>query len=171
MGPFGALLQARTLWTTAEFAAPILGYVRGELHVVVLALILLMAFRPVLIDGVLEKIVGPSAVVGGVWMCACAIADLGAERLSVWLAPVEGVGLVTWGVYGSVRHPFYAGLLLVASGMGLWSRSPARVVMAGVLFAFLIRVVEVEERFLREAYFEYWAYAERVGYRLVPGVF
>lgn len=90
---------------------------------------------------------------------------------SVWLAPVEGEELVTHGVYASVRHPFYSGLLLAALGLAFWTRSPARLTIVGILFAFLIKVVELEERYLRDAFLGYWEYTERVGYRLIPGLF
>jgi protein-S-isoprenylcysteine O-methyltransferase Ste14 len=74
------------------------------------------------------------------------------------------------GVYGIVRHPFYAGTPLVLVGLGLWLESYAAVLLAIVPIAFMVMRLELEERFLRRELPGYGAYAARVRHRLIPGI-
>jgi len=82
----------------------------------------------------------------------------------------EGQEVVSTGLYSLVRHPFYAGLLLVYLGAALWLGSTAAAIAsAGFLILTLARIV-IEERWLREHLPDYAAYAKRVRGRLVPFV-
>lgn len=74
------------------------------------------------------------------------------------------------GVYGIVRHPFYAGTPLVLVGLGLWLGSYAAALCAVVPVAFLVVRLVLEERFLRRELPGYGEYAARVPYRLLPGI-
>jgi protein-S-isoprenylcysteine O-methyltransferase Ste14 len=74
------------------------------------------------------------------------------------------------GVYGIVRHPFYAGTPLVLVGLGLWLESYAAALLAIVPIAFMVMRLEVEERFLRRELPGYGQYAARVRHRLIPGI-
>ena len=78
--------------------------------------------------------------------------------------------LVDSGVYGIVRHPFYAGTPLVLVGLGLWLESYTSVLFAVVPIAFVLMRLEREERFLRRALPGYTEYAARVPHRLLPGI-
>jgi protein-S-isoprenylcysteine O-methyltransferase Ste14 len=72
------------------------------------------------------------------------------------------------GVYGMVRHPMYAGLVLFLVGLSLWLESYAAALLAGVPIGTLALRILVEEQFLRRALKGYDAYTERVRYRLIP---
>jgi protein-S-isoprenylcysteine O-methyltransferase Ste14 len=78
--------------------------------------------------------------------------------------------VVDTGVYGIVRHPFYAGTPLVLVGLGFWLESWVAVLFAVVPIAFLVVRLELEERFLRREFPSYSDYALRVRHRLVPGI-
>jgi protein-S-isoprenylcysteine O-methyltransferase Ste14 len=78
--------------------------------------------------------------------------------------------LVDSGVYGIVRHPFYAGTPLVLVGLGLWLESYTSALFAVVPIAFVLMRLEREERFLRRALPGYTEYAARVPHRLLPGI-
>lgn len=82
----------------------------------------------------------------------------------------RGHRLITGGPYQYVRHPGYLGGLLsaVCSGLafGSWG---AMLPVAGCALVFLRRTA-LEDRFLRVELPGYAAYAERVRYRLLPGV-
>jgi protein-S-isoprenylcysteine O-methyltransferase Ste14 len=78
--------------------------------------------------------------------------------------------VVDTGVYGIVRHPFYAGTPLVLVGLGFWLESWVAVLFAVVPIAFLVVRLEMEERFLRRELPNYSEYALRVRHRLVPGI-
>ena len=74
------------------------------------------------------------------------------------------------GVYGVVRHPFYAADPLIFVGLGLWLESYAAVLGAVVPIGFMVLRLRLEERFLRRELPGYAAYAARVRHRLIPGV-
>lgn len=74
------------------------------------------------------------------------------------------------GVYGLVRHPFYAADPLIHVGLGLWLGSWVATLGAAVPVALMVRRLRLEEGFLRRELPAYAAYAARVRYRLVPGV-
>jgi protein-S-isoprenylcysteine O-methyltransferase Ste14 len=74
------------------------------------------------------------------------------------------------GVYGVVRHPFYAGTPLVLVGLSLWLESYTAALAAVVPVALLVMRLELEERFLRRELPGYREYAARVPHRLLPGI-
>ena len=74
------------------------------------------------------------------------------------------------GVYGIVRHPFYAGTPFVLVGLGLWLESYTAVLFAVVPIALLVVRLRLEERFLRRELPGYREYAVRVPHRLLPGI-
>ena len=78
--------------------------------------------------------------------------------------------VVDTGPYAIVRHPMYAGVLIVMVGVGLWLGSLAGALATFVpAFIFALRI-GVEERVLREALPAYSVYAQRVRARLLPGL-
>lgn len=74
------------------------------------------------------------------------------------------------GVYGIVRHPFYAADPLILVGAALWLESHAAALAAVVPIALMVRRLVLEERFLARELPGYTAYASRVRHRLVPGL-
>lgn len=79
-------------------------------------------------------------------------------------------GVKSGGPYRVVRHPMYAGYTL--THIGLWLAAPSPLNAALYIAALLLQVgrIQREERVLSEdpAYREF---SQRVGYRLLPGVF
>jgi protein-S-isoprenylcysteine O-methyltransferase Ste14 len=78
--------------------------------------------------------------------------------------------VVDTGIYSVVRHPMYAGNLFVNVGLSLWLGSYVAALLAAVPFALLIERIALEERFLRSELPGYREYANRVRYRLLPGL-
>ncbi len=74
------------------------------------------------------------------------------------------------GPYGVVRHPFYAADPLILVGLGLWLQSYVAALGAVVPLALMVMRLRLEERFLRRELPGYTAYAARVRFRLIPGV-
>jgi len=80
----------------------------------------------------------------------------------------DGQQVIDTGLYAVVRHPFYAGLLLVYAGVALWLGSYAALIAAsGFLILTLARIV-IEEAYLRQSLPAYAGYARRVRGRLIP---
>jgi protein-S-isoprenylcysteine O-methyltransferase Ste14 len=76
--------------------------------------------------------------------------------------------VVDSGVYHIVRHPMYAGAVLLLVGMPLWLNSYAATLLAVVPIVVLAVRIVFEEQFLRRELAGYGSYTERVRYRLVP---
>ena len=82
----------------------------------------------------------------------------------------RGHHLITEGPYRFIRHPGYAGMLLAFAGVGpalgsWWSLVP----LVPVVLLILRRLL-IEDRYLHEHLEGYAGYAQRVPYRLLPGV-
>jgi protein-S-isoprenylcysteine O-methyltransferase Ste14 len=78
--------------------------------------------------------------------------------------------VISSGPYAFVRHPMYSGIMLFFVGVPLLLGSWWGVAIAPV-FAVLFAIrARIEERALVEGLPDYADYAERVRYRLVPGV-
>jgi protein-S-isoprenylcysteine O-methyltransferase Ste14 len=83
---------------------------------------------------------------------------------------VEDQRVISTGLYGIVRHPMYAGavVLFLATPLALgswWAYLPA----AGLLAALVTRILD-EERYLVMHLSGYEEYRRRVRWRLVPGI-
>lgn len=81
--------------------------------------------------------------------------------------PNRHATLRTGGLYGLVRHPVYAGLLLAAGSVAVAGSSWWRVGVLGLLVVLLNVKARFEERHLARRFEGYAAYARRTP-RLVP---
>ncbi len=94
--------------------------------------------------------------VAGWWIMILALKENGFAALAV--KHLEGQKVIASGVYGVVRHPMYAGAVLLRSACRCgWSRTPG-----------LCWRIQIEEEFLRRELQGYDAYMKRVRYRLIP---
>jgi protein-S-isoprenylcysteine O-methyltransferase Ste14 len=78
--------------------------------------------------------------------------------------------LVDTGLYSVVRHPMYAGSLLLVFGLPLWLQSYAAALLGCIPIAVVIVRVLFEERFLLRELPGYSEYTQRVRCRLIPHV-
>ena len=84
--------------------------------------------------------------------------------------PDRGHTVADGGLYRTIRHPMYAGVILVMIGFSLWLGSTAALI--GVVVPTVIAAIRIvhEERMLRTTLDGYPAYTTRVRWRLLPGV-
>jgi len=114
--------------------------------------------------------VGLVLVVIGWWIMTLAL------RENAFAAPVvkyqeeRHQTVIDSGVYRVVRHPMYAGAVLLLVGMPLWLESYAAAMLATLPIGTLAVRILVEEQFLRGELAGYDAYTEKVRYRLIPFV-
>jgi protein-S-isoprenylcysteine O-methyltransferase Ste14 len=78
--------------------------------------------------------------------------------------------LIDTGVYGVVRHPMYAGSLLLVFGLPLWLQSYAATLLGCIPIAVVIVRIIFEEHFLIRELPGYSEYIQRVRYHLIPHV-
>lgn len=114
-------------------------------------------------------VAGAVLIVAGVALFAWGSRTLG-RLFSIWVAPRPAGHVVTTGPYRIVRHPVCAGQVLIAFGYALMRGSWLAVALAVVYLAIVLVKVTREEAWLRSAYPDYAAFAERTRYRIVPGV-
>lgn len=114
------------------------------------------------------SIIGGMATLAGVAVAYAAIAQNRYAAPTIHDQTGEGQRVIDSGLYGVVRHPFYAGMLLTYGGAALWLGSYAALIGAsGFLVMTLVRIV-IEEAYLRQTLPAYAGYARRVRGRLIP---
>lgn len=112
------------------------------------------------------RAVGAIHVAVGVLVAGLGLVGL-RENLTPVPRPVAGGRLIADGVYGLVRHPIYAGIILASVGWGLFTASPAALVVAVGIGLFFDLKSRREEAWLLEAYPGYADYRRRVR-KLLP---
>jgi len=116
------------------------------------------------------ELVGLALVVAGYIFGSYAFVENAFFSGTVRLQPERGQTVISGGPYAWVRHPGYLGSLIASLGMpllldSLWAFVP--VIIFG--FFFVLRTL-LEDRFLQENLAGYSEYAEKVRYRLFPGI-
>jgi protein-S-isoprenylcysteine O-methyltransferase Ste14 len=115
------------------------------------------------------RLVGLALVVAGGALVLLSVLTLG-RSLTPFPSPLERGRLVERGPYRLVRHPLYAGGILLLSGISL-VYSPWALLFTAVLAVVWCLKVRVEERFLTERFPGYAEYAARTRFRLIPFVY
>jgi protein-S-isoprenylcysteine O-methyltransferase Ste14 len=115
-----------------------------------------------LIVGVLGLLIG-AAVVG------VSVRDLG-RQVTPWPRPPDHGHFVEEGLYRFVRHPMYAGLILLAFGWALVSGSLITLFAALGLATWMDLKARREEAWLLDRYPRYAAYRARTR-RFLPGIY
>lgn len=113
--------------------------------------------------------IGIGLVVAGAPLAVAGLAALG-RSLTALPYPVDDARLVQTGAYGIVRHPIYAGLILMSFGWGLYRASWLVLLYAAALFVLFDLKSRREERWLTERFAEYPEYRRRVK-KLLPWVY
>ncbi len=136
------------------------------------------------LQGVIFLAVGVSAFsegpgISGSWWAGATLVMLGAlgmfwagKDLGRALTPMphpNGAGLAAAGVYGYVRHPMYAAILVIALGLTFGSGNLWTLAFTVLLALFFEAKTRIEEGFLLRSYEGYAAYASRTG-KFLPGV-
>ena len=118
---------------------------------------------PLRLVGVL---VGSALIFGGIALVVRAVVDLGSAMTPLPM-PRDGSELVVTGAFAIVRHPVYAGVILVGLGWSVVQASAVAIALTGVLAAFLYLKSAREEAWLEARYPGYAAYRARTP-RFIP---
>lgn len=85
--------------------------------------------------------------------------------------PRTGGYLVTSGLYGIIRHPAYAFIILAVFGLSIWTDDVVRVMLAVCLSILFDAKTRVEERWLEKTYPEYAEYKKKIRHKFIPGLY
>ena len=143
----------------ATFAA-LIGFASLELW----HLRLLPAFAPWL------RVIGLVIFALGWWIVYLALSANAYAVCVVRFQEERGHEVAEGGLYRHVRHPMYAGLVLIMAGLCIWLGSSAALIATLIPVAILVARILFEERMLRAKLTGYGEYAGRVRWRLLPGV-
>ncbi len=115
-------------------------------------------------------------IVGTVGLASGMAISIWAMAVNPFFSPVvriqseRGHRLITSGPYRFVRHPGYLGAVVSCLfGMCILG-SLGAMLPIGVLLLLMLRRAKLEDRFLHEELEGYGEYAQRVRYRLIPGL-
>ena len=142
---------------------------RGEAYFAAQAvLVVLVAIGgvPVLGD-TLMMILGPALMLAGAGFVVLGGTELG-DNLSPWPVPVSDSDLRTDGVFGQVRHPIYAGLLMGCAGLAILTGSAPRLLLTAMLWYVLDVKSDFEEDKLKDEFPDYEAYKKKVTGKFFP---
>jgi protein-S-isoprenylcysteine O-methyltransferase Ste14 len=129
----------------------------------------------------LRALAGADGLLGAAWSgpvriltSAIAVGLIGAGAVQAWRGvrdlgasltplphPRDDARLVETGIYRSVRHPIYGGLILLGVGWALLAASPLALALALVLVPFFWLKSSIEERWLGERFPTYLDYRRR----------
>jgi protein-S-isoprenylcysteine O-methyltransferase Ste14 len=119
--------------------------------------------------GWLGFVAGGAAILLGGWTVVRALLDL-RQVVTPMPRPRPDGHLVESGIYARIRHPVYAGVMLIAVGWSVFTRSLPALGVTLLLAAFLDAKARREERWLLEQYDAYAAYRRRTR-RFLPGLY
>ena len=110
---------------------------------------------------------GAAVMTAGAVVVAWGVRSLG-KNLTPGTEPLPGAELITTGAYAHVRHPIYAGVVLLLAGYTLaWSNWTLGLVVGGVAFQYFQAKAGAEERWLMERFPAYKAYMRHVPRRVL----
>ncbi len=109
---------------------------------------------------------GAPLILGGALLAVPALIAHG-RKLTPLPEPNRALGLKTTGVYASIRHPMYTGLLLLTFGLAALFQKPWGIALSGALTVFFNLKAREEERRLRQCYPDYIDYQRMTG-RFLP---
>ena len=110
---------------------------------------------------------GVAVMTAGAAVVAWGVRSLG-RNLTPGTEPLPGAELITTGAYAHVRHPIYAGVVLLLAGYTLaWSNWTLGLVVGIIALQYFQAKAGVEERWLMERFPAYKTYMRHVPRRVL----
>jgi protein-S-isoprenylcysteine O-methyltransferase Ste14 len=125
-------------------------------------------FRLIRKPGTFVSSLGLVLFIAGWWIISLAFKENAFAAPVVKLQEERQQTVIDTGVYGVVRHPMYAGAVLLLVGMPLWLESYTAALLASIPIGTLAVRILIEEQFLKRGLKGYDTYMAKVRYRLIP---
>lgn len=120
--------------------------------------------------GLAVKIAALAVLLGGIIFSCWALVENSFFSGVVRLQPERGQHVISSGPYGLVRHPGYAGGLVMYLAFPFFMDSPWSLLPVLLIIIVTAARTRLEDRFLQENLEGYREYASRVRWRLLPGI-
>lgn len=121
---------------------------------------------PIVPQALLLKIIFIAGVLLGVW----SLWEMRKSKLQVTPDVAQGSKMIRSGPYSYIRHPMYAGLLLITITILISYFSPLRLTALFILTIDLLIKIKYEEGLLNKYFREYSLYSKHT-WRLVPFIY
>jgi protein-S-isoprenylcysteine O-methyltransferase Ste14 len=119
------------------------------------------------IDPLWLRWLGAPLIAAGAIVIGWGVRSLG-RNLTPGIEPLAGAGMVTSGAYAHVRHPIYAGVVLLLTGYTLvWSNWTLALILGVIALQYFEGKARAEERWLVGRFPEYEAYMRHVRRRVL----
>jgi protein-S-isoprenylcysteine O-methyltransferase Ste14 len=116
------------------------------------------------------KILAFMGYIPGFWMAFWAMRENAFSSDVVRIQEDRGHTVCTTGPYKYVRHPMYVGVILIMLCFPLSLGSLYTLIPAVIIVALFVMRTSLEDKTLREELPGYEEYAQKVRYRLIPGI-
>jgi protein-S-isoprenylcysteine O-methyltransferase Ste14 len=116
------------------------------------------------------EMVGLALIIGGYLLGSYAFVENTFFSGTVRIQEERGHKVISSGPYGWIRHPGYMGSLVASLGIPLLLDSVWAFIAVVIFGVFFVIRTSLEDRFLQGYLPGYKEYAEKVRYRLLPGV-
>lgn len=111
---------------------------------------------------------GAALIALGLWTTSRGVRDLGTS-LTPMPRPLDDALLVETGIYATLRHPIYAGLMALCLGWAILTGSRRALAASAIEALIFLAKSSVEEEWLRSRYPGYASYETRT-HRFIPGL-
>jgi protein-S-isoprenylcysteine O-methyltransferase Ste14 len=119
------------------------------------------------VDPAWKRWLGGIVMAGGVGVLVWGVRSLG-RNITPGIEPLADGELVTSGAYAHIRHPIYAGVVLVLTGYTMaWSNWTLALVVGVVAFQYFNAKARAEERWMLQRFPGYASYMHHVPRRVL----
>jgi protein-S-isoprenylcysteine O-methyltransferase Ste14 len=119
------------------------------------------------VDPVWIRWLGAPLLVAGLLVIGWGVRSLG-RNLTPGIEPPAGGSLVTSGAYAHIRHPIYAGVVLLITGYALvWSNWTLALIVGFITLQYFEAKARAEERWLSQKFPDHEAYTRHVRRRVL----